>query len=200
MLKRLFGRPPVVEPETREAGAFRTAVGVAADTYIAGFRDFIVTERERSRRSGSELKYDVLADSRGLYAGKARLDFMHLEPRKKPVEFGAPKAAPMVPFRSTFGEMDVLVKALRWDEITVAPTMPGFDPAQLMPWFETWFDPEDKHIDPQAELSGRIHKLVLFPRSVFIDMGTAPAAALFALLDLFAAAGATRAVIGGESR
>lgn len=200
MLKSLFRRVRPAEPEIRDEASFRALVDQAHAYYIGHFRAFVTEERKLSPRNGTELKYSVMENRRGLFAGKAVLDFMHIEPKKRPVECAPMDSAGLVPFTSTYRDMAVLVTALRWDGLTIASNVAAFDPARLHPWFESWFDPEDRQADPAAEFSGRIHKLVLFPKSLYIDLGTAPPAALWEMLDLLIAAGATKVSIGGEAR
>lgn len=62
----------------------------------------------------------------------------------------------------------------------------------LSHWFQLWFDPEDACHDPNAELSGIIHSMLLQPHCISIDFGSANPDAFWDILQLLEDAGASR--------
>ncbi len=79
-----------------------------------------------------------------------------------------------------------------WDDVIVLFSGP---PADFDAWFDLWFDPEEKCFEDGAELSGRIHSLIVENGRVSVDFGSAPPEALFDLLLVLSGGGVTNVAI-----
>lgn len=67
----------------------------------------------------------------------------------------------------------------------------------LKPWFDRWYDPDDKRLsaDPAAPPPDVIHALTVSPGKLHVDFGTASIDAFWAMVALLRDAGARRVVV-----
>ena len=98
-----------------------------------------------------------------------------------------------------YREAALIIRHLRWDDVLLHHDLDTLPEIELNAWFHYWFDPEDERqpADP-ADLSCVIHSLLIKPRALSADFGTAPPEALWEMLELLEGAGATTITISSS--
>jgi hypothetical protein len=160
--------------------------------YVGQFEAFVRQQTASAVVCGAEVQF-VLSEQTNHYRHFARVDFIRNDNGVEAVWFEPASTLEFEPFGGSFGTMRVIVEALRWDVVVIHHDLS--DAPQLDDWFQRWFDPDDERHDPSASLGLFIHLLTIMPGCISVDFGTAPAEALWALLEQLELAGATRATI-----
>lgn len=156
--------------------------------YVAQFVAFIRDQQSKATEGASEVKLELSSDAkvfRRLYCVDFIADggIVELMPDRVP-QFD--------PIESSFGDLSARIESLCWDDVAIrfeATTINAED------WFEEWFDPDEKHFDRTAELTGRIHSLSVSADRIDVDLGSAPPEALIDLLKLLRISGVRRVTI-----
>lgn len=94
-----------------------------------------------------------------------------------------------------FGDTRIIIESLNWGLTNLSHDAPAVSDEKVRRWFNYWFDPEDVRFDPETEFCGIIHQLAVEPGQVGVDFGTAPAEAIWDMLTLLRASGASVIII-----
>lgn len=164
--------------------------------YVDQFAIFVERQEQDATRGHAEVKF-LIPEPTALYRQFACVDFVKNDDGVEAVLFEPEHILQFEAFSGLFGGMELVVEALRWDLVAVRHDLPVAP--QLDTWFQHWFDPEDARSDPSARLGGIIHSLNVTPACVSVDFGTAPAEALWQLLEHFDMAGAKRLTINSQT-
>ena len=164
------------------------------DRYLAQYRGFLDRQKAGCVLGSSEVKFE-LGGAQGVFGGVYCADFVNNDKGAEIVEFQPVKDRVNDPFMAEFGFMDIRVEAFSWDKVSLECDPQVLTAETLVEWFETWFDPYDNRLDPDAEFSECIHCAVVVDNRLTLDMGTAPIDALLTLLELYEQEGATRLLI-----
>jgi hypothetical protein len=164
--------------------------------YVDQFEIFVERQEQDATRGHAEVKF-LIPEPTALHRRFACIDFVKNDDGVEAVLFEPEHVLQFAPFSGVFGRMTLGVEALRWDVVAVHHDLPVAP--QLDKWFQRWFDPEDERHDPSARLGGIIHSLNVIPGVVSIDFGSAPAEALWQLLEHFDMAGAKRLTINSQA-
>lgn len=155
--------------------------------YTAQLVVFIAEQKAHGQGAG-EVNFQLSAGSqlfRDLYC--ADFAFGPKAPGgPKIVDMWPDKALSFPPSTYKHGSVSIRIESLRWDNVKIMYS--GRKP-DLGPWFETWFDPDDKRHDPKAALGGKIHSLSIGDGVVNVDFGSAPPKAFIEMTEAFASAG-----------
>ena len=156
--------------------------------YLEQFRAFIHEQKRGCTQGASEVKLR-LSEKSEVFQHLYCVDFIKNDGTAEIVELQPDRFLRFEPISGSLGGANLQVEALRWDDLVIHHDAPeplsGIDP-----WFEQWFDPEDKRRDEDAEFSGVIHSLLVLPDRLSIDFGSAPTTAFWTLLDLLEQEGA----------
>lgn len=164
--------------------------------YLGQFVTFVERQEQDATRGHAEVKF-VIPEPTALHRQFACIDFVKNDDGVEAVLFEPERILQFDPFSGSFGGMNLLVEALRWDLVAVHHDLPVAP--QLDTWFQRWFDPDDERHNSAARLGGIIHSLTVTPGCVSVDFGTAPAEALWQLLEHFDMAGAKRLTINSQA-
>jgi hypothetical protein len=158
--------------------------------YLAQFRDFVAKLREDGSVGYPELKLEPKGPpSEELYRNLCCIDFVKDPAKPRLFELELDRYLGFAPLAATFGGVALQIVALRWDCVNFYHDAPSLEPECLADWFETWFDPDDKHRGSTTELSGIIHSLVISKGFVSVDFGSAPVDAFWSFLEALEKAG-----------
>jgi hypothetical protein len=159
------------------------------DHYIEHFRVFVTLLQDKGKRGAAEVKFS-LSDDSPLFGRIHCSDYVENDDGHLTVHWLAPdEKLAFEEFTQSIGGALVEVRSMYWDDVVVS--FDGIHP-DYTKWFDSWFDPDDRDLDVNAEFSGKIHSLSVGERDVVVDFGTSPPQALFDLLDLIISAGSTR--------
>lgn len=165
------------------------------DSYIDDFRTFIERQHQASTTGAAEVKMQLGGQSK-LFGRFYRVDFVNDDDGEPDaVEFPFDQYFSFTGLRGDLGELSVTFTSMRWNDVIIAHDLDEIPTAPLSAWFEEWFDPSDRRQDNSAEFSHTIHSLLIEPRSLTVDFGTAPAEAFWALINLLDESGARNATI-----
>lgn len=182
-------------------------IELAWRTYVEEFAQFV----GKASKAVSEGQAEVVTEqgaAPGLYRGLYRVDFYGKGSAGRDL-LGQTKIKPMAteltpdrrvrldaPIEGAAGAMKVRMTQIVWDDVGIRHDAPGDLGAALGPWFEQWFDPDDKRKPDANGIVGVIHALTMEPGVMHVDFGTATPDAFWALMALLRDAGATKVVIG----
>lgn len=168
------------------AGEFEDLVGRVRGHYLEQFWELADQASARCTNGTAELKIQLNKPSSDLYRGLWCVDYATNDGKIEVKEFAVDKFLMFDPVTFDCGRATLLVDHLRWDDVVIEHDLPDLPADAIEEWFEHWFDPEDA-VMRQTEI---IHSLHLTPGRVSIDMGTAPAEALYDMLGLLEHGGA----------
>jgi hypothetical protein len=161
------------------------------DHYVDQFRTFAEQQRAGCTRGASEVKLQ-LSDKSGLFGRLYCVDFIKNDGAQEVVELQPENILTFEPIVGTFGKASLSIEHLRWDDVLIRHDLDALPSDRLSRWFQLWFDPEDALRNPEAELSGIVHSLLVQPNCISIDFGTADPDAFWDMLQLLEDAGASR--------
>lgn len=161
------------------------------DHYVDQFRAFAAQQRASCKQGAAEVKLEVSGQS-GLFDRLYCADFVSNDGNWEVVELQPESFLKFDAITGSFGKASLSIEQLRWDDVIIRHDLDHVPADALSRWFQHWFDLEDKRQDPTAEVSGVIHSMMLEPRSLFVDFGTATPDAFWDILQLLEDAGAGR--------
>jgi hypothetical protein len=161
------------------------------DHYVDQFRAFAAQQRASCTKGAAEVKLELSGQSK-LFDRLYCADFVTNDGIGTVVELQPESFLKFDTITGSFGKASLLIEQLRWDDVLILHDLDHVPTDALSRWFQLWFDLEDKRHDPTAEVSGVIHSLMLKPRSLFVDFGTADPDAFWDILQLLEDAGAGR--------
>lgn len=159
--------------------------------YLEQFVGFIAKQRERWPNGHAEVKFELSGESelfRKLYC----TDFAANDGHDAIVrEMFPDRILTFEPFSFEVRSVPVSIERLVWDDVQLHHNAASLGLSALDRWFDCWFDIEDARLDPASEIAEIVHSLSIKGGRLDIDFGTATAEALWDILDLVAASGAT---------
>lgn len=167
------------------AGDFEDLVGRVRDHYLAQFWKLADQASKECKVGTAELKIGLNGPSE-FYKSRYCADYATNDGKIAVIEFAVDKFLLFDPVTFDCGRATLLVDHLRWSDLVIEHDLPDVPADEIEEWFEHWFDPDDAAMR-QTEI---IHSLALEPGKISIDMGTAPAEALYDMLGLLEHAGA----------
>lgn len=153
------------------------------DHYVDQFRTFAAQQRANCTQGASEVKFQLNEQSE-LFDRLYCVDFIKNDGAHEIVELQPQNILTFEPIAGTFGNASLVIKHLRWDDVLIRHDLDELPADRLSNWFRLCFDPEDARHDPSAELSEIIHSMVIQPRCISIDFGTAKPDAFWKILQL----------------
>jgi hypothetical protein len=165
--------------------------------YLDQFRKFVAAQHETTKTGSPELKLQLKGPT-SLYRDMYCIDFVKNPDKPALLELQPARYLGFAPVTWTFGRMEAQIVGLRWNEVHIAHDKPDLQPACLLDWFDTWFDPDDKRHDATTELSGIIHSLAIEGRTISVDFGSAPVDAFWSLLEVLEKADVTSVRINDQ--
>jgi hypothetical protein len=172
-------------------------IELARRTYLEEFAQFVVKAAGQVSDGMAE-QQTLRGEDATLFRGLYRVDFMGKDK-------GATLATELVPDRrvrldtpvmGSAGAMQVRMEQIVWDDVGIQHDAPGDLTKALTPWFEHWFDPEDKRQPAGgSKFVDVIHALSVEPGVLHVDFGSASPDAFWALVMVLRDAGATRMTI-----
>jgi hypothetical protein len=130
-------------------------------------------------------------------------DFVRNDGEPEIIDFTPERVLSFEPITTSLGGAELTIEDLMWDDVVIHHNG-SFDPEQALgAWFDRWFDPDDRRYMSGADLGNVIHSLVVEPRKLRIDFGSAAPESFWEVLNLLEVAGATQLQITssvGETR
>lgn len=120
------------------------------------------------------------------------VDFVRNDGASEAVEFQPENILTFEPLTGSFGQAELSIESLRWDDVVFQHDVDHVPPEDLSRWFRLWFDLEDVRRSDAEELSGVVHSMLVKPNAISVDLGTADAEAFWDMLGLIEGAGASR--------
>lgn len=169
------------------------------DHYVEQFQRFTAAQHQGFDRGAAEVKIRLAPES-ALFGKLYCVDFIGDSGQGHSVQELVPDDGLEFDRVSLkVGMAYVALQSMSWDDAVIEHDAELLPDAALHSWFDRWFDPDDSRRTPDAPLSGTIHSLLAAPGRLSIDLGTAPAAAVFDLLETLERAGA-RSITIHDSR
>ena len=165
------------------------------DRYVRQFGEFAKNQLSKCDRGAAEVKIKI-GEAAGLFNSLYCVDFIINDGQSRIVELAPNDNLPFDPIESKYGTASLSVRCLQWDDVVLRHDLDELSHARLEHWFERWFDPDDSRYQEGAEISRVVHSLLVQPRLLSIDFGTAEPAALWEILELLENAGASSINIG----
>jgi hypothetical protein len=170
---------------------FGDLVERARDLYLEQFRDFVEKQKKSCRVGGAEVKLGGVDEA---YRTAYCVDFLSNDGQVKLIEFAPDRCLSLDRLVAARGGLTVHVDDLRWDDIVMDHDLDTLPADEVEKWFSRWYGPDDQE-------TNMIHVLLIKPRHISIDLGTAPSEALFEIIDLLEKAGVKSLQIrAGRSR
>lgn len=156
--------------------------------YLDQFKAFVERQRLACAQGAAEVKLR-LSDHSEVYQRLYCADFIKNDGDPQVIELLPERTLDFDVIDGSFGGAALVIEQLRWDDVVVHHDAP--EPLDgLAGWFEKWFDPEDeRHVS--GAVGNVIHSLLAKPNTLSMDLGSAEPDALWEILDLLEAAGAT---------
>jgi len=154
------------------------------------FRSFAEQQRASCTRGESEVKLQLSEQSQ-LFDRLYCVDFIKNDRTPEIVELQPENILTFEPIVGTFGKASLSIEHLRWNDVLIRHDVDAIPSNLMSDWFQLWFDPEDARHDPNTELSGCIHSMLLQAHFITIDFGTANPDAFWGILQLLEDAGAS---------
>jgi hypothetical protein len=155
----------------------------ARDFFVKRFEAFVATQRRAFESGTAEL---LVEEVREAYQGLCRLDFATDD---KAFVFVPDQKLSMKPVFLPMPAATCIADHLDWQDIVILSDQQAATLELLEEWFFYWFDPEGA-VQQGLREPGVVHLLSLDVCRMDIDMGTAPAEALWQMLWILDKAGA----------
>lgn len=157
--------------------------------YLDQFKGFVQRQRQSCTRGEAEVKLR-LSDHSKVFRHLYCADFIKNDDEPQVIELKPERVLVFEPISGSFGGAALMIEHLSWDDVVLHHD--ATEPLDaLQSWFERWFDPEDERHVNNGDVGNLIHSLVVQPQTLSIDLGSAHQDALWELLDVLEAAGAT---------
>jgi hypothetical protein len=162
--------------------------------YQAAYGRFVAEQRSSGTRGTAELKI-LLEDGKGLYRKLWCLDFISNDDEPRMVEMSGDSVAPSPRATGSTGGVRVEIEGLTWNDVEIEWQAPEVGETAFAEWFEKWFDPEDVRQDLAAAFGRVIHSLLVSPRKLSVDLGSAPPEAFWELVSVLGSVGVTAVTV-----
>ena len=176
----------------------KEVVELARRTYLEELAQFILAQAGNYRRGLPEAA-TLRPENQALFRGHYRVDFVGQtdDGVMVPLDLVASRRLQMAsPREGLAGGMNVRIEALAWDDVEISHDAQGDLLGALGPWFETWYDPNEKR---RPREPGRpadvIHWVGIGENMLLVDFGSASPGAFWVLVDVLREAGATSITI-----
>jgi hypothetical protein len=160
------------------------------DHYVDQLLVFIAEQRRNFPQGASEVKVELEPGS-PIFRNLVCADFVRSQEQPEIMEFEPDRLLGFDPVTASLGNAEVSFEHVRWDDVVIHHDAQTDLLQALGPWFEKWFDPDDRRYFAGFDLANVIHSLAVEPRKLSVDLGSAGADALWELLDLLERSGAT---------
>ena len=161
------------------------------DHYVQQYLAFIDAQRNQWPSGVAEVKFEIPEKSelfRKLYC----VDFIAKEGDEVVVREMLPdRILKFGTLSLEIREAQVVIEQLVWDDVQLHHDAVAFDIGRVGRWFDHWFDPDDARLDPNAELGGVVHSLMVKGNEISLDLGSAAPEAFWDMLEVVAGSGAT---------
>ncbi len=166
-------------------------VELARKTYLEEFAQFVVKASRQVGGGHAEVTIERSEDPT-LFRGLYRVDFIGQDQGKSlATELNPDRRVRLdTPINGAAGMMQVRMEQIVWDDVGIVHDAPGDLAGALAPWFDHWFDPDDKRSPGAGGGVDVIHALSMEPGLLHVDFGTASPDAFWALMTLLRDAGA----------
>lgn len=165
--------------------------------YLDQFRAFVRTQTQLCAQGAAEVKFD-LGEECDLFRQMYCIDFVRNDGEVDLIELRPDRILTFNPITGTTGKAEWVIERLEWDDVVIYHDLESDLDDALTPWFEKWFDPDDRRYVEGAELGNVIHSLGARGKTIRIDFGTADADAFWELLHVLGDAGASELRISGS--
>jgi hypothetical protein len=162
------------------AGNFGELVDRVREHYVEQFKDFVEKQKKTCIRAGAEVK---LGGVEGVFKSSYCVDFLCNDGELKLIELAPDRYLSFDRLVADYGRMTLQVDDLRWDDIVIDHDLDVLPADAVETWFDRWHGPDNQK-------TNMIHSLLIEPRYISADLGTAPSEALFELISLLEKAGA----------
>jgi hypothetical protein len=172
-------------------------INLARKTYLDEFAGFVRKHAARFKPGAAEVATTRTGETL-LLGGHYRIDFVGQDgDTSRAIELVPDNRVRIdTPLDGMSGPMRVRVEQIVWDDVEITHDLPGDITARLQPWFDHWYDPNDKRSAASAGgITDVIHSLGVYPGQLVVDFGTASASAFWALIAVLRDAGAKTVVI-----
>ncbi len=172
-------------------------IDLARRTYLEEFARFVLVQAGRFARGAAEVQTDNTGPA-GLFGGRYRVDFIGQRGEDAvPVNLLPDNRVRLdAPLEGAAGAMRVRMEQIVWDDVEIAHDAPGDLLAPLKPWFDHWYDPDDRRKAPDPGTGvDVIHALIVRPGKLVVDFGSASPSAFWALVGLLRDQGASAITI-----
>lgn len=160
------------------------------DHYVDQLLVFLADQRRNFPQGAAEVKVELEPGS-PIFRNLVCADFVRSQEQPDLIEFEPERLLGFDPVTASLGNAEVRFEHVRWDDVVVHHNAGADLSPALGPWFEKWFDPEDRRYFAGFDLANVIHSLAVEPGKLSLDLGSAAADALWELLDLLERSGAT---------
>lgn len=169
----------------------KALVARVRDHYVEQFLTFVERQRAGCTQGGSEVKVRLSEESR-IFDRLYCIDFVNNDDGSQAIEFQSDQILTFEPIVGTFGGASLSLIHLQWDDVLICHDLDAIPSDDVSRWFQHWFDLEEARLDPDAALCGIIHSLLIDPRCISIDFGSADPDAFWDILELLESAGASQ--------
>ncbi|MEA3058902.1 MAG: hypothetical protein QOE50_314 [Sphingomonadales bacterium] len=160
------------------------------DHYVEQLLIFVAEQRRNSIRGEAEVKLELEPGSR-VFRSLSCADFVRNDGEPEIIDLMPERVLGFEPITTSLGGAELRIEDLRWDDVVIYHNV-SFDPEQALgPWFDKWFDPDDRRYMSGTDLGNVIHSLVVEPEKLRIDFGSAAAEAFWEVLNLLEVARST---------
>jgi hypothetical protein len=118
----------------------------------------------------------------GVFKSSYCVDFLSNDGQLRLIEFVPDRYLSFDRLVADYGRMTLQVDDLRWDDIVLDHDVDIVPADAIEAWFDRWYGSD-------TQKANMIHSLLIKPRYISIDLGTAPSEALFEMIDLLEKAG-----------
>ena len=160
------------------------------DHYVEQLLIFLAEQRRNFPQGASEVKVELEPGS-PIFRSLVCADFVRSQEQPEIMEFEPDRLLGFDPVTASLGNAELRWEQVRWDDVVLHHNVENDLSQPLNPWFERWFDPDDRRYNPGNDLGNVIHSLAVEPRKLSVDFGTAAPDSFWELLNLLERAGAT---------
>jgi len=147
--------------------------------YVEQFEDFVEKQKKICTVGAAEVK---LGGVDGVFKASYCVDFLSNDGQLKLIELVPDRYLSFDRLVAECGRMTLQVADLRWDDIVIDHDVDVLPADAVEAWFGRWYGSD-------TQKTNMIHSLLIEPRCLSIDLGTAPSEALFDMIDLLEKAG-----------
>jgi hypothetical protein len=161
---------------------FGNLVDDVREHYLEQFLHFVEKEKRNCTRGMAEVKLGGFEAVDGLYRNVYCIDFVGNDGQLKLIEWIPDRYLSFDRFVAYYERLTLRVEDLRWDDVVMDHDLETLPADAVAAWFDRWYGSD-------TQKTNMIHSLVIKPRYISVDFGTAPSDALFEMIDLLEKAG-----------